>query len=362
MKTKGDSMVNLSYVPDVLYFSKGVPLPLMYCYHGAGSTYLATSFPTLPISTITEVESSYCPQCLNSWDASTAFSVAKGRCCVLDKFSTDTNIGCIKCPECLTILVSSVTKKSCTKITSDSPDFTHVIMFQCGYCQWSSIECDVYHLTKIYDSMDINTIIHQSSKEVQTMMSKKITYISNYVFKDTLSVWNTKVSEEEKHKRRNESINRIYSPYSVDANKISFLEENQDCKPLSSVQLLDNRIKKRSDLIKRLVEEDVLQNVKTLKISSNDPDKTCSESAQHAEQRIILSRNYKKPNLPFPVHLRTKSTRRCCEEQKLGRPGILIKTKMNPLEGDTCIRYGQGQWWKKVSAVISYYRHKLIIY
>jgi len=35
-----------------------------------------------------------------------------------------------------------------------------------------------------------------------------------------------------------------------------------------------------------------------------------------------------------------------------GRPGILIKPKVNPLEGDTSLRYGHGQWWKKDSSAI----------
>jgi hypothetical protein len=32
-----------------------------------------------------------------------------------------------------------------------------------------------------------------------------------------------------------------------------------------------------------------------------------------------------------------------------GRPGILVKPKLNPLEGDTSLRSGHGQWWKKDS-------------
>jgi hypothetical protein len=36
-------------------------------------------------------------------------------------------------------------------------------------------------------------------------------------------------------------------------------------------------------------------------------------------------------------------------ELSKGKPGILIKSKINPLDGDTTSsRTGHGQWWKKV--------------
>jgi hypothetical protein len=56
--------------------------------------------------------------------------------------------------------------------------------------------------------------------------------------------------------------------------------------------------------------------------------------------------------LPLPVALRVRSVRRCLKELDAGRPGILIKPKVNPLEGDTSLRYGHGQWWKKDSSAI----------
>jgi hypothetical protein len=35
-----------------------------------------------------------------------------------------------------------------------------------------------------------------------------------------------------------------------------------------------------------------------------------------------------------------------------GRPGILVKPKLNPLEGDSSLRGGHVQWWKKNSSAI----------
>ncbi len=52
--------------------------------------------------------------------------------------------------------------------------------------------------------------------------------------------------------------------------------------------------------------------------------------------------------MPTPVQLRTRAIKRDYQELSLGKPGILVKPKVNPLEGDSSLRYGQGQWWKKV--------------
>jgi hypothetical protein len=56
--------------------------------------------------------------------------------------------------------------------------------------------------------------------------------------------------------------------------------------------------------------------------------------------------------LPLPVYYRAKVSRRCRAELAAGRTGILVKPKLNPLEGDTSLRVGHGQWWKKDSSAI----------
>jgi len=55
--------------------------------------------------------------------------------------------------------------------------------------------------------------------------------------------------------------------------------------------------------------------------------------------------------LPVPMRLRSRTVRRCVVELAAGRPGILVKPKAHPLEGDTSLRFGHGQWWKKVRSL-----------
>lgn len=56
--------------------------------------------------------------------------------------------------------------------------------------------------------------------------------------------------------------------------------------------------------------------------------------------------------LPLPVSYRARVSRRCRAELAAGRTGILIKPKVNPLDGDTSLRAGHGQWWKKDSSAV----------
>lgn len=57
---------------------------------------------------------------------------------------------------------------------------------------------------------------------------------------------------------------------------------------------------------------------------------------------------------PLPMPLRVRQSRRCRAELAEGRPGILLKPKLNPLEGDSSLRTGHGQWWRKVGYLFLY--------
>lgn len=56
--------------------------------------------------------------------------------------------------------------------------------------------------------------------------------------------------------------------------------------------------------------------------------------------------------IPLKIPLRSRTSIRCRAELEQGRPGILVKPKLNPLEGDSSLRSGHGQWWKKDSSAL----------
>jgi hypothetical protein len=55
---------------------------------------------------------------------------------------------------------------------------------------------------------------------------------------------------------------------------------------------------------------------------------------------------------PLRIPLCPQTSKRCPLELSKGKPGILIKPKMNPLDGDSSQRRGNGQWFKKDCSAI----------
>lgn len=355
-----DEMVDagmVSHKNEVLYFANNAPSPLMYCYHALSTKYLSTSLPTSPMSTTTEVDSAYCPQCLTSWDAASAFSVARGRCHLLDKTTSSTSVGCVHCPECQSILTSSVVNKDCTKIEFEESgtEYTHVCMYQCGYCRWTSEECNIYYPIRIDENLvDMDQHLKQASAQIQNILSEKMDSInSDNDLNSLISSWNHKIQEEEKSRRQVETVLKAHGINTVISNKISIKEEKKEYTSLSSLDLLEERIRDKREFISKVVVQDVTNDIQRVKVTSDEispseivryPD----GPMEQAEIQVISSSSKPTDSLPFLVPLRARAVRRCREELRLGRPGILVKPKMNPLEGDTSLRYGHGQWWKKV--------------
>ena len=56
--------------------------------------------------------------------------------------------------------------------------------------------------------------------------------------------------------------------------------------------------------------------------------------------------------LPLQIPVLPRKSGRCLAELAEGRPGILVKPKLNPLEGDTSLRSSHGQWFKKDSSAM----------
>lgn len=95
----------------------------------------------------------------------------------------------------------------------------------------------------------------------------------------------------------------------------------------------------------------------TIESKSNDgksTEKIITTPQQIAAQMAITTTTpqFRSDLFPLPVPYRTKVSRRCRAELAEGRTGILIKPKLNPLEGDSSLRAGHGQWWKKDSSAV----------
>jgi hypothetical protein len=120
-----------------------------------------------------------------------------------------------------------------------------------------------------------------------------------------------------------------------------------------SVQSLEQSLEARGKLVAVSIAETV--GGQDLQLVSLEAEQVLSEDLRDKPTASILlqggatSATSKENLMPLPVPLRPRKSRRCRAELAEGRPGILVKPKLNPLEGDSSLRTGHGQWWKKVS-------------
>ncbi len=411
----------------VLYLTNtNDPVPLTHAYHATASRTLSTSLPgttSASASTHTDVDSAYCVQCLYSWDVSTAFSTAKGRCWKptgssggASQSGNECCVGCVSCPMCSAVLSFSVVSKdswTCPNGGDTEENFTHVCVYKCGYCHWESSESDLYQTFDVSTpsnddadatSTDTDTTNSKDKMKIATMqLRQKLSHMlrtkdedeqdeEGSYFHQMTKAWKTKVEITEKNKRRMELIHGVSggdssSGASASATSSSrtggmianTIYETRDEKKEDrgtttwSVEALEDAMKRRKEMMAQTIAETLSVPKHTQKYltmgdeitlddsDGNDeerkyPSQTLHDPLQIARQQVISSSNnyvqQQQQPLPVPLALRPRLVRRCVEEMKAGRPGILIKPKVNPLEGDTSLRYGHGQWWKKVCVLI----------
>lgn len=64
---------------------------------------------------------------------------------------------------------------------------------------------------------------------------------------------------------------------------------------------------------------------------------------------------------PLRKPLLTKRSRRCLRDVAAGRPGILLKPKLNPLEGDSSLRAHVGKWWQKDASAVHFLPQAVVL-
>jgi hypothetical protein len=120
-----------------------------------------------------------------------------------------------------------------------------------------------------------------------------------------------------------------------------------------SIQSLEESIEARGKLVAASVAQPI--SGQDLQFISLEAEETLNPSLQGVSvESVLLQQNggalieSLDALLPLAIPLRPRKSRRCRSEMAEGRPGILVKPKLNPLEGDSSLRTGHGQWWKKV--------------
>lgn len=284
----------------VLYIDhSGHPAPLSLTYHATASRVLSSSLPWTPPSTFTEIDTAYCHQCL--YYASHASAATSSVC---------PNAECRSCPVC----------ESSLMVGLEGDD----IVYQCPYCRWSSSECNVKIKKETQEEDDYNILSKKRAERLAQELERQMSmYNKNNgnqnAFDSLVSQWSKRAQEEERYRRYGDGSSHGLGS-STRKSKLSFDKESWSIEALESTQM-----RKQSDLKTSLLENLTLDtaNIQTQKLQ-----------------------------FPQRIRLQPKKSRRCRYEMEKGKPGILVKPKTNPLEGDSSLRSGHGQWWKKDSSAI----------
>jgi dynactin-4 len=316
-----------SIATHVLYVDhQGHPAPLAECYHATASRRLSSSVDRYPSSTITEVDSAYCPQCLSFHDAATAATL--GYC---------PKATCQQCPLCTAIASVNVVDAE--------------VFYECGgggTCKWTSKECNLaVTVTKqeddgSFDKIELARALEDlGTRLVQRKREKQEPAEAYFNSLTTALEQRSKVE----HQRQVQRISKA----SVSAD---------DGPEGWSVEALEVALQEKKTSTMFVESGDSGRQVEHISLEKDDEIVDSSSSSSLSQVSLLSlqlqSLNYSTPPrsmqdlLPLPIPLRVRTSRRCRAELAEGRPGILLKPKLNPLEGDTSLRSGHGQWWKKV--------------
>eukprot|EP01083_Nonionella_stella_P117344 349577_1 len=179
-------------------------------------------------------------------------------------------------------------------------------------------------------------------------------------FRESCRTWQERVEKISKNMKRMNLLNRDSGSGSGSgssgshsgriANKIMREEEKKDNASSSkwSVEALEHSITQRRQYITEEVNKNipsVTHSILTIhddiQLDSSSSDRiSVLDPIQMARQETVSSSSSHTHALPVPLCLRPRVVRRCVKELEAGRPGILVKPKVNPLEGDSSLRYG----------------------
>jgi hypothetical protein len=205
---------------------------------------------------------------------------------------------CQQCPQCQSVENINVDDQKC--------------FYACGYCDWNSSSIGLS--TPCEDESQVEaaaTALGQQLLERRATQKQEEHYKSTLQTLEAVALEDIRRTKQPNHIYKDPSSNR---PWSMDA------------------------------LTKSLENTTIAPATKGLGQVVQETPRTNATSVAS----LLLSPQ----QLPLAIPLRPRKSRRCRAELTEGRPGILVKPKLNPLEGDTSLRSGHGQWFKKDSSAI----------
>jgi len=310
----------------VLYVDhQGHPAPLTEHFHATASRRLSSAVYRYPLATVTEVDSAYCPQCLTFHDAVKAATL--GFC---------NKATCQRCPLCLS--VASVHTSSANGQSNKLECY-----YQCGMCDWTSKLCGL-SMPVPSPNDDGSTGIPGRVELLRAAedLASSVTERRQSVAQPVSDLHRQLLDEWEQYrtaKRERASTTERHADYwsvetletKLQSTAANLAADHSDYDLLSSV-------------FKRVSIQEILGTEETKTKEDEADDGPRSLLSYQMQSNTLNSSEL----LPLPIPLTTRRSRRCRAEQNDGRPGILLKPKLNPLEGDSSLPTGHGQWHRKV--------------
>mmetsp|Transcript_110 Transcript_110/g.171 ORF Transcript_110/g.171 Transcript_110/m.171 type:complete len:557 (-) Transcript_110:56-1726(-) len=311
------------------------PAPLSICFHATASRRLASLADRHPPTMTAEVDSAYCPQCLSFYDVAAAATM--GYC---------PKASCKRCPTCQSIAAVSVDDGKC--------------VYKCGSCDWTSQRCDLSVPCEInQDDVTSNAnleAVEKASEELASQLKSRTEQENAKCQDHYRTILQSLQGMAKENVKRQRSTTPIFSSAAATMPKRSL-----DGGPQSwSVQTLEESMVERVKLTQASLEETT--GGQPVQIVSLEAEQSLHDSLKGLSPETLL---LQPPSLaisglaamnprllPLGVPLRARKSRRDRAELAEGRPGILLKPKLNPLEGDSSLRTGHGNWWKKDSSAM----------
>ena len=312
-----------------LYFSPGVDQP-------------SQLIPSIPSLTIEEIESYYCPQCLENFPSSEAMQY-RGRC---------PRGECFTCAEC-----GSCAPPTKPNALPESTTTTNDCYFRCKFCHWNSIpntltsESSTTLITKALNQEQGNEIQHvqKLSQLLETSLQnqeKQLELYKRLSGRSTASVRSaillslaTLEYGKGMHQNGRWVVKDIEAKIAqhIEKESKSFLHHStESAKPIESsesTEIMNSNVNTMDN------------ETKTTAVSTtNAVSLNLEQQLQHQQQQQLQQLQQ-----PLRCKLRTKRSLRCRTTFENGHPGILLKSHINPLTGDSSMRAHMGKWYKKSS-------------
>lgn len=353
--------------------------PLTLTYHATASRHLTSGrSDIIPPSTVIEVDSAFCPRSLTFCDVASA----QANALLYGGGDGGSSGGMYKdCPVCFSPVSISIDENTRTTTTATTNAMTTMedcrllCHYLCGHCTWSSRECGITsNADKLLDYPTSDDATNENelekqrqlaiidiSKELVTCLHQRIAdknKASDAIFNSITTIWSQREQEEQRRKRMNitgttSSISRRGNAAGIDR-----ISEEGWSREILEQSLLDKKKNMETLYISRKAEYNTSSSDEDMQIINWDnvlgnPKNLPTQEQCTAQMTITnITPQCRSDLLPLPVYYRAKVSRRCRAELAAGRTGILVKPKLNPLEGDTSLRAGHGQWWKKDSSAI----------